>query len=70
MLLSLIGFDSTPGAVNSPNQILGLKALFSFRVPCLLHYSITDCSESTLLQKSFQLDISKKVRETKTKKLT
>ena len=35
--LDLIGFDSTPGAINSPEQILGLKVLFCLGLPlCLL----------------------------------
>ena len=28
--LDLIGFDSTPGAINSPEQILGLKNIILF----------------------------------------
>jgi Na+/melibiose symporter-like transporter len=47
--LDLIGFDSTPGALNSPEQILGLKLLFCFGLPlflliailCVLNYPIT-----------------------------
>ena len=47
--LDLIGFDSTPGAINSPEQILGLKALFCFGLPifllaailCVRNYPIT-----------------------------
>ena len=47
--LDLIGFDSTPGAINSPEQILGLKILFCFGLPlfllltilCIRNYPIT-----------------------------
>ena len=47
--LDLIGFDSTPGAINSPEQILGLKILFCLGLPlflilailCVRNYPIT-----------------------------
>jgi len=47
--LDIIGFDSTPGAINSPEQILGLRLLFTLGLPlflilailCVRNYPIT-----------------------------
>jgi len=38
--LDLIGFDSSPGAINSPEQILGLRILFCFGLPLFLIIAI------------------------------
>ena len=63
--LDLIGFDSTPGAVNSPEQILGLKVLFCFGLPifllaailCVRNYPITQEKQEEIRK---EIDVFKK----------
>ena len=63
--LDLIGFDSTPGAVNSPEQILGLKVLFCFGLPlfllaailCVRNYPITQEKQEEIRK---EIDVCKK----------
>ena len=48
--LDLIGFNSTPGAINSPEQILGLRILFCFGLPLFLIIAIFCVRAYTITQ--------------------
>ena len=66
--LDLIGFDSTPGAANSPEKILGLKVLFCFGLPlfllsailCVRNYPITQQKQEEIRK---EIDFYKKQLE-------
>jgi len=64
MLLSLIGFDSTPGAINSDNQILGLKLLFSFACP-ICFFIVLLIVRKYPITEDVQLDIREKLEKQK-----
>jgi Na+/melibiose symporter-like transporter len=64
MILSIIGFDSTPGAINSDNQILGLKLLFSFACP-ICFFIVLLIVRKYPITEDVQLDIRKKLEKQK-----
>ena len=65
--LDLIGFNSTPGAINSPEQILGLKILFCFALPLFLIIAIL-CVRDYPITQAKQEEIRKEI-ETQKKQL-
>ena len=64
--LDLIGFDSSPGAINSPEQILGLKILFCFGLPLFLIIAIF-CVRSYPITQQKQEEIREEIKLQKEK---
>jgi len=68
-LLAFTGFDSTPGAINSPNQILGLKIIFSFACPVFFIITNLIAFGYPITEKR-QLEIRKQLEDRKAGKET
>ena len=58
--LDLIGFDSTPGAINSTEQILGLRILFCLGLPLFLILAIL-CVRNYPITQQKQEEIRKEI---------
>lgn len=67
-MLALTGFDSSPGAINSENQILGLKIIFSFACP--VFFIITNLiAYGYPITKERQIEIRKELENKKRERM-